>query len=620
MGSPSMDKNIPNKNIENEVLTMVGTEYRNWRDATVFVTTKVAFNIRALIESLRKNYYGIFDEPTDRTTGEKKIFIPLTESSVDSIVKNIDLDTKDINIRAKRAKAVGLSSFVRSVVRDRLSEMGFGQLLDESERFLGIDGTFIWKTFRVGKKVKVKRVDLLNFFIEGTANSIQESPCIERAIMTVPEVQAMDGWWNTDGLEGRDVSPNDDALNGMRGGVSTKGDSVEVFERWGLIPRYYITGNKEDTDLVEGHIVVSGSNMEMNRVHLIEENTEKDADGNIIKPYEECWYMKAPNRWHGRGPAEKLMMLQIYLNTIVNIRISRARVSQLGIFKVRNGSKITPQMLSRLTTNGVISVNSMDDIEQMIVQEASQASYKDEDVINSWAGRVTSAFESVTGEQLPSSTPATNAVIQNRMAQSQFVMVREGIGMFLQRWLRRHYLPKLAETLTKGEVVRIYGEIDEIRDLNKTLANGLVKKQVDKMMADGQVPPPQLVERERTRVMEKLAKNGPEHFVEIMKKPDMSLYDVSVEVTNEEMDKAVLVQNLIQAMSIAAQIPESGINMPDIIRQVFDLMGLDSSSIKDVPTAPQNQPQPAVTPSQENASTPKEAQTLQQLTTSANTL
>lgn len=611
---------------EAAAITLVDKEYRQWRDATAFVTPKIAFNVRVLIETLRKNYYGIFDEPNDPSTGQKKIWFPLTEASVDSIVKNIDLDTKDITMRARRPDAIGLTSFVRSILKTKLEQMGFGDMLDEMERFLCTDGTAVWKTYISGGSVKVRRVDLLNFFIDPTAPSVQEATVIERAVMATDDLKAMDGWDNTEDIIGGDVSRNDAMLSNSSATGATSGDMVEVFERWGLMPRSLITGNDKDTDVVEGHIVVSGTNGQMARVHLIEENTEKDGEGNVIKPYEECWYMKGMNRWHGRGPAEKLMMLQIYLNTIMNTRITRARVSQLGIFKVRKGSGITPQMLGKLAANGVITVNDPSDIEQMVVQEASQSSYQDEDTVNSWASRVTSAFESVTGEQLPSSTPATNAVIQNRMAQSQFVMVRKGIGLFLQRWLKRHYLPKLARTLKKGDIARMSGETDEMKNFDTLLANGLIKARVDEMQAEGQVPTVEMVAREKERVLARLKAQGSERFVEIMKKPDMTAYDVAIDITNEEIDKGVLVQNLMQAMQIAATVPDAGIDIAAIVGQVLDVMGLDSSNVQKkapLPAQPQGVPQaqPAQpTPDGAAPGTPKEASTLQSITTAANTL
>ena len=129
-----------------------------------------------------------------------------------------------------------------------------------------------------------------------------------------------------------------------------------------------MTGNTQDTEEIDLHIVVSGIEAGNSRVHLIE-----TYDG--LKPYEECWYAKIPGRWHGKGVTEKLMMLQLWINTIVNIRINRSYVQQLGLFTIRRGSGVTPAMISRLGVNGAVVVNSQDDIKQMVMQEASMASF-----------------------------------------------------------------------------------------------------------------------------------------------------------------------------------------------------------------------------------------------------
>ena len=127
--------------IRAQAISLIKEEKNAWQDATAFVTEKVSFNMRNLLRTLRKNYWGVFDKPLDPMTGRKKIWVPLTESMVENVVKNIDLDQKDINFRAKKADAVGLASVARSLVKNRLDEMFFGEYLDELERVITIDGT-----------------------------------------------------------------------------------------------------------------------------------------------------------------------------------------------------------------------------------------------------------------------------------------------------------------------------------------------------------------------------------------------------------------------------------------------------------------------------------------------
>ena len=578
--------------IEKEAISLVRDEKTEWEDATAFITEKIAFQMRNLIRQLRKNYYGIFDEPIDPTTGRKKVWIPLTESIVENTVKNIDLDTKDINFRAKRPRSIGLTSVVRSIVKNYLDNTFFGEKLDEALRMMAIDGTVVWKTTEKtvdGEKIADTRiVDLLNFYIDPTAHSIQETEAvIERSVMSIKEFQSMDGWINKDLVEGDTaISKNDDNQNSdVR---ETK--MVEVFERWGLMPKRIITGKEDDDELIDGRIVCSDNGGTW--IYHLAETIKK-------KPYEEAWYSRVPGRWYGRGSAEKLIMLQLWLNVIVNIRINRSYFAQLGIFKIKNNSGVTPQMISRLAANGAIMVNNMEDIEQLAMKEASQSSYNDEQVIQGWAAQVTSAHESATGEALPASTPATNAVLQSRSAQSAFVLIKEGFGMFLQRWLKRHAIPIIMKNVSRGDIVRVTGEARSLEEMDKRMADAIVYKAIKKSKG---IFDPFDIEKERQRVLAKLRGMGKDRYVRVMKDIDVTEYDVQVYITNEEIDKAVLTQNLVQMLSL---VPEGRV---EIAKQVLDIMGLDGGLLPEQTAQPQGNQAPRTGVGTE-----------QQVTTEANT-
>lgn len=590
--------------IAREAIKLLVNKKQSCEDATCFVTEKIAFKMRDLIKSLRKNYFGIFDNPIDSITKREKIWIPLTESVVDAAVKNIDLDTKDINFRAKRGKSRGLTSIVRNIVKNYLDALFFGEYLDDLERTLGIDGTAVWKTYEdvedyENKTMCIDDVDLLNFYIEPTAKAINHRSTdgvMERGLLSPDAVKAMKGWFNTDAVEGfTGMSINDSNLGIPSQSTTSDTKLTEVFEYWGQMPLFLMTGKQEDKKtMIEGHIVVS--NLIRNPlVHLIEKNKKG------VRPYEEAWYSRVRGRWYGRGPAEKVMMLQLWLNIIVNIRINRSYVSQLGLFKIRQGSGVTPQMMGKLTVNGGVFVKDMKDIEQLIVSEASQASYNDENIINQWSQKVTSLFESVTGEAMPSQTTATNGVISNRSASSNFVFIKKGIGMFLQRWIKRHVFPIISKNIKRSDVIRITGEVDELREIDERLANQLLFQKLDGMNKNGEFFQIPRVEKERQRIIAKLQAGGTDRYIEMMQDIDLGEYDVQVYVTNEEADKGVLIQNLVSVLQTLPNLPQAGIDPVAVANAIFDLMGLDTSQLKakQPPQAPpQMQPNGQTAPAQ----------------------
>jgi hypothetical protein len=560
---------IPNTEIESEAVAIVTREKTQWETASVWITEKVAFNMRNLIRQLRKNYWGVFDQQLDPVTGKKKIWVPLTESVVESVVKNIDLDQKDINFRAKKRESIGLTRVVRSIVKNFLDGIFFGEHLDMLERDLAIDGTAVWKTIEAKDEnrkqtLQIKKVDLLNCYIDPTAPSIAEAyRFTERALMTPDEIAGMKGWINTKDIEGvTGLSRNDSLLRSI---PDTAAKLVDVWELWGYAPNRLMTGNSEDTEDVDLHIVVSGVEAGKPRVHLIE-NAKK-------RPYEEAWYTRISGRWYGKGIAEKLLWLQLWINTTVNLRINRQQVAQLGIFKIKKGAGITAQMLSRLVSNGAVTVNNQDDIEQLTVQEPGVTSYRDEESAYQWSQRTTGAFEVAMGEQTPASQTATANAIQNTNAQSQFTLIKEGIGMFLQRWMKRQALPVILKRVKLHEIIRCVGDADELRQLDELIVNKLVADElatINQRAAGGEeafVDPVQ-VERARQNALVKLQQTGEDRYIQLLHTLDPSEYDTEVYITNEEIDKGVLSRNLLTLIQLAPEYRE------ELTQDLMDIMGL----------------------------------------------
>ena len=284
--------------------------------------------------------------------------------------------------------------------------------------------------------------------------------------------------------------------------------------------------------------------------------------------------MKVPGRWYGRGVAEKLIPLQIWLNTVVNIRINRSYVAQLGIFKIRKGAGVTAQMLSRLHANGAIMVNNQDDIEQLVMQEASQASYRDEGVIMDWSRLVTAAFETVTGEKLPAETTATAVSIQSQASQSQFVLIKEGIGMFLERWLTRHAIPIMMKNVTRGDIVRITGEPDELRIFDERVVNSMVFNELDRRVKIGQLFNPEEIPQIQQRMLQEMQDMGDGRYTKLVEDIDFTKYDVAIDITNEKMNKSVLAQNLVTVLQAAPEFRDI------ILQYLMDTMGLDGNQIR----------------------------------------
>lgn len=574
--------------IASEAIRIVTEERDRWEDAVCYVTEKVGFRMREMIRTLRKNYWGIFDKPVDKNTGRQKTWIPLAMKVVEDYVKNINMGQKDIGFRASNPNGYKITDLTRAVVRDYLDKMNFGELMDETDRQLCIDGTVVWKTWESrenGKAVMNRRtVDLLQIYIDPTEENIQSAyRFTERALLLPDQIAAMTGWKDRKGITGSTTLDRNDPRRNTSGNNRTTAKNCDVWETWGKIPKWLVTGEKDAEDAeteIDGHIVVSGLDGSGARCHLVEENTKKDKLGNVIKPYEELRDAKISGRWYGLGKIERILALIEWLNVTGNVRIQRSQIAQMGLFKVRKGSGITPQMLQKLPVNGAIPVNDMNDIEQMPVADVPQSSYNDEEIIKGWAEAVTSSYPIAAGGDVPASQTATTSAIQNTQSKTAFALSKEAKGFFFKRWIDRHALPIIAKTVKAGDIVKLSGDDELFKEvIERIVATTAQEALAEDFYSKGFVPMEQDIRDAIASAESKLRRKG-ELFIDVIQEILAEHVDTHVYFTNEDLDTAVTVQNLIGLIPVAPEYRDS------MIKQIYDLLGLDQPRKN-------NQPQPA---------------------------
>jgi hypothetical protein len=596
---------LSKEEIENEVINLVKNEVTNYKDGLFYITEKVAIATRPLIRLLRKNYWGVFDEPLDPTTQKRKQWVPLTRLVVDSTRKLSDVDLTRLNFIATDTDGTGFTHMVRGFTRNWMYKNFFGEVIDDSILQMCIDGTTVWKTYTVNDRgklvVKRRTVDILNTFIDPTADNIQSAQAFtERALLSPKEVEAMDGWQNTEKLQTKSsLHRNDiDLLQSQ-----PTGEFVDVYESYALIPERLITGDPKDTYLCDAHIVVSGLETGDTRVHLVERNTHKDKYGNVVKPYEEMRYMKVPGRWAGVGPAEMMMGLQEWINLIVNLRITKNTAASLGLFKIRANAGITQQMFSNLASRGVIKLKDMGDIENLRIDEAGESSYRDEGVAKNWAFEVTSTYDVSRGASGVASASATATSLQDQNTKSGFTLVKDSIGHMLNRWMDRHFLPHVPRMMREAGGATIYNDFEDIDEIRERVVSYLALQYLD----DAKNPLPSIEEMgiAMQTASDELRKNK-NLFFKLVDEIIVKNIDTLASWVNETTDVSVATNNLINMSNI---IQDPAVRN-DFAKQALDLMGLP---------VPESLKRPPMVAPQEGMQPPMNSPvSLQSLTTAAN--
>lgn len=575
---------------DGEMLSTLHTEISEWEDAAVFVTNKEAYLMKKVIETARRYYSGIFEKQYDEVTGDKKTWVPMTETAVENVVKSIDLDTKDVLISPGKPSAVNIVPIIKAVILNLFKKIEFGQLLNDLTRVMATDGTVVVKTAidkdqNTGKdKIVSYIVDNLNIYIDPSARSMQETAVIEKIPMSEEKIRHYDGEWdNIDAISYTNNVPKiGDVYNNSGTGIMP---FTEVWERWGPMKKSWITKNhKDDQQWVEGRILASGLGHPQ-VIHYKEINKKKDGR----KPYEECQFRRVHGRWYGRGVAEMLFSLQEYLNMIINTRKSNNMILQNGLFLIRKGSGITPDMLSSITAGGGLSVTNINnDIKQLQVQDFRQSSYTDEDRVQLAADRVTGAFDITRGEVGRASASATATLTRDRNIRDTFVLVQENLGFFIERLIRHQYIPLLQQMMKEGDFIKVTGEAADLTFLDEQIVNKRLDGFKSTYIAEhGFYPEDSAINDFIGKQQKFLKSQGRQRFVQYFRNMFDEEVDIEIHVTDEKFNRVVAVQQLRDMLIAYSRLPvASKLDTDAILREMFNIMGIKGEFFMERPALP----------------------------------
>lgn len=584
-----MEKSKNDYDRDAELISIMQHEVTAWKDGEVLLTEKIAFLMTNFIKKARKNFFGIFNDPKDPVTGRDKIFVPITEWTVETVVKNIDIDTRDIHVSSKN-KDYKSAALFRLILRNYLDNMRFGKILNKLIRTLSIDGTAILKAWKEdkknggGKTVVVKVVDRLNILTDPSAETLDDSAAIiEKNTLTLPEFQEYE-YPNTDMVEGTNTVDR----TGFDS-VNTKAKSqvpyVDAYERYGYLPKSIVTGNGEDEGYVYALAIVSGLEDENAVVHKVVKVKDH--------PYQEFKFKDVLNRFDGRGIGEMLFGIQAYINEIVNTRMNTNRIAQMGLWEVRGN--ITPQQLRELFTTSAIKTNNEGDIQRLETPSIDPSSYTDEQTAMGWAQRATQAQRE---DEISASKPATNALIEERGASKAYDLTMEGLVLNLSKFLEEKVVPLIQETLTEGEAMRITGDPGELMKIQEPYVRNLVfQKMLDYKEKFGFIPlNREQIDQQIGELNAQLSESGSNRFIEYAKEAFNTEYSINIEPRDEQINRSVMANQLVQVIGVLAG---AGVDTRGPVRELFDSMGLDADKLTADMQPPQQQTDQTQQPQQQ---------------------
>src|SRR5574343_1146237 len=124
---------------------------------TVHVTPSISYSLQDTINNSYRLYYGKFEEPED-STGLKKIFFNIGWALFRTVFFASDIDTKDLQMRAKNPNSLPITYLLRLAVNHHLVVTHFSRFIDDVRNDMIAFGSAIIKV----SKGKLNLVDLRN--------------------------------------------------------------------------------------------------------------------------------------------------------------------------------------------------------------------------------------------------------------------------------------------------------------------------------------------------------------------------------------------------------------------------------------------------------------------------
>lgn len=572
---PRLSKKAPEAyepdDFDTQAIALVQNEKRDYETGSQ--------EIRTMIKKARQNYACMFDNPFT-TSGRRKTFIPMTRWEVDTVVPKVFVNDKAITVLPENESATRSSFIADKVLKHQMKETRFPTYLRNSLYDLEIDGTTVFALFwnfekenitidaKTGKTKKTKpmtkvnvlsdtiafkQVDVLNCFIDPTADSIQDAPSfIFRNVLSKDQVDRNTQYSNKNFVKGYTTETFDtwDARSTRQWDVGNNTQQFEqpmvgVYERWGRFPKSFITKDvKDSATMIDGVITVADLD---NGVPILL-RAAKSPFKHGKKPFEECWNQKKQGRWYGIGIGEKLIPLQRYMNKSVNRREENEDVLHTGLFKVRRGSGISTKSITSVP-GGVIEVDNMADFEQIKTQDISQLSNGTIMMINSFVERINGANEIATGDAADRS--ATTSIIKDRNSDTRFAAIRGYVNDFLLRFFKQ-WIQLDRQFLDKNFVIRVTGEDTELNEIDDALGTP----------------------------MEVRAKMPNYRFIDVSPEDIRGDYGLEVDIDQSiPMNKAENADRILKAMELESKL-QMGRDLNPMFDAYLDAIGLQGAKFK----------------------------------------
>lgn len=526
--------------------------------------------------------------------GREMPYYNITNYRLNVAIRATDFDTKDIQIVSETRDYIR-SLLIGKRVKQWIKENRFSSTINRiGEKTPKYGFTLVKKVFDENGKLEVQVVRHTNAVVN--QSDIFDSPIKEKhPAMSQMELLDMKDVWDEaviDELIAMDL------------------EEYDICEITGRVPESTIKDGGDEKKYVLAKVFLyEASKADKGKVLY-----SKELKGEIQDYYRICSWAEQDGRLP-RGVVEDMFEAQFGTNEVKLLeRDATIMASKTGF--VTDSDTLANNVLTDLDNGFILNIDEGKSFNQVnTMTNALPAFDRLAEAWDNQAEKVTSTFDAVTGETMPSSTPFRSVAIQNQEASSLFIYRRENIGIFYTDLFNDWIIPEVVKDINKNWILSAEFTAEELNKIDEAFglysANDVVKEKIKNLELDTTFNFDEY--RAMVDAYKDIAKEtGNIRFLDIPKDYFKDFkFKVSVITTNEQRNKSATLESLSNILGQVANTfdPNTGTfsilenpALASIFGRIIELSGAGISpatlsQLSDPKAMPKPQvEEPAVTP------------------------
>lgn len=514
-----------------------------YENGDIQVSDDVSYSMREVNEESLRLYNGQFKSGKIESSGFIRAFMRKAWVVYRTLIQGSDIDLKNMNIRSTNGIKVRFTSLMKMAFISHLERVMFGELMDKILAEMCWFGSSIVKRF----DGTVDTVDIRNYITEVNIQDPQQRRHLEMVHYSYDRMQShkddwKDNWDTIEGVWDEMQKQNESQFKILEFWTfddEGKKICVKALDRT-ITEKNHYNRPSDWTPFVQLDVFKTPYKRRRKSKKMRKELGE-DED---IFPYNQFDLFKVFGRQQSMGCGELLADISIVYNTVFNTTVKNIQKASLGV-NVHNSvqginglTELLQENISNLLEGGVISLAPGESLDTLKVDARLQDFTVIEEKLYEIMRQLIGITAQGTGEEMPASTSATQASINQQVAQTVFDYTRERFHHGMKRLFNDGYDQDIWDEIDEQELTAIVGDPTQLEELDNFLIDKAMERWAISLKEQtGMYPTQEEYDMTREQLHQELMAQGDMRFPAIKKAiADEMEYLIEFDITQEAFD------------------------------------------------------------------------------------